>query len=299
MRHRPNPNAVEHIDYSFVPNHRVTMEALVRTPLTGRQLRLILLILNQTDGYLRQQDHLGPTFLAGKTGIREEHCYHTLAQLKAMGIVSSPSPGIFQVNPPSLWRTPQTHPLARVPPTAAGGSTLLPPAAVAHAADGSELNPHKENPLKKTPKENPRPRSRESRGQGAETAPKERNREGKPGKPRHADAVEALVAIEREAGVKLVDRPKLIHALRRTLVAYPEATPESLADCQRRLTMDEFWGRKPPATLVMRIPDEFPLYWRLKAEGRVQQFHEKPQGRRGYAETRVSAAYTDPEDYPG
>ena len=101
------------------------------------------------------------------------------------------------------------------------------------------------------------------------------------GKPRHAEAVESLVLIERGAGVKLVDRGKLLNSLRRTLVAYPGATPEELADCVRRLSQDGFWGTKPPATLVMRLPDEFPRYWLLKSAGRVGEYAQpSPRGPR-------------------
>ena len=81
---------VPSVNYSFVPNHQETMQALAKTPLNGRQLRLIILIMNQTDGYLREEDHLGPKFLEERTGIAEENCYHVLAGLKARGIVHGP-----------------------------------------------------------------------------------------------------------------------------------------------------------------------------------------------------------------
>ena len=148
---------VPSINYSFVPNHQETMQALAKTPLTGRQLRLIILIMNQTDGYLREEDHLGPKFLEERTGIAEENCYHVLAGLKARGIVASPRPGIFKVTPPRLWRLTGKQALTRKRATVAddsgagGGITVaddsppLLPMTVAGVADDSEMNGPKDN----------------------------------------------------------------------------------------------------------------------------------------------------------
>jgi len=52
----------EKIQYSFVPNHRETMMALARARLRSQEFRLVVALLNQTDGYLRDQDEISSTF---------------------------------------------------------------------------------------------------------------------------------------------------------------------------------------------------------------------------------------------
>ncbi len=158
------------------------MEALAKAPLTGRQFRLVLLIMNQTDGYLKDTDHLGPKFLVQRTGMSKANCYHVLAELKSMVIVESPKPGIFKVLPPEHWKLPTESPLSRqagvvkqvspitplqrgvakaeqvspiTPYTDVADNTLpMSPITPLGVADNTKPSLYKENPLKKPSKEN-------------------------------------------------------------------------------------------------------------------------------------------------
>jgi phage replication O-like protein O len=71
-----------------VPNE--TLDALARVNLNGREFQMVILLIRQTYGYWRDEDHLGPNFMEQKTYIDRDNCYHVLARLKSLGIVSSP-----------------------------------------------------------------------------------------------------------------------------------------------------------------------------------------------------------------
>jgi phage replication O-like protein O len=132
-----------------VPNE--TLDALARVNLNGREFQMVILLIRQTYGYWREEDHLGPNFMEQKTYIDRDNCYHVLARLKSLGIVSSPQPGTYRLNPPSQWlpaafRSPpiRAHARGRSPlPSAAvdavRGSTLLSSATVADVTGDSTL----------------------------------------------------------------------------------------------------------------------------------------------------------------
>ena len=103
MKHQQR--TISYIPYSFCPNHTSTIEALARSKLSGREFRIVLLILRQTDGYLRNEDQLSPTFISAKTGISKLNISHATARLKELGIIII-TPGkikTYSVNPPHLW----------------------------------------------------------------------------------------------------------------------------------------------------------------------------------------------------
>lgn len=97
---------VSYIPYSFVPNHTATIEALAHSKLSGRQLRTVLFIMRQTDGYLRNEDRISPAFFAQKIGISKDHMPHVLSSLKKLNIITvlPGNPPIYSVNPPDHWR---------------------------------------------------------------------------------------------------------------------------------------------------------------------------------------------------
>lgn len=95
------------IQYSFVPNHTATMEALARSKLSGREFRVVLFIMRQTNGYLREEDQISPPFFERKTGISRTNVPHVLARLQKLRIVSiTPGkPPTYSVNPPQRWKS--------------------------------------------------------------------------------------------------------------------------------------------------------------------------------------------------
>ena len=97
---------VDSINYSFVPNHTVTMEALSIARLSGREFRIVLFIMRQTNGYLREEDQISPDYFARKTGIDKPNLSHSLARLIKLNIVrraAGTSPPTYSVTHPSYW----------------------------------------------------------------------------------------------------------------------------------------------------------------------------------------------------
>lgn len=94
------------IQYSFVPNHTATMEALALSKLSGREFRIVLFIMRQTNGYLREEDEITPAYFERMTGISRTNIPHVLARLKRLRIISvAPgTPPTYSVNPPQHWK---------------------------------------------------------------------------------------------------------------------------------------------------------------------------------------------------
>lgn len=97
---------VSYIPYSFVPNHTATIEALACSKLSGRQIRTVLFIMRQTDGYLRNEDQISPAYFAKKTGINKDHTPHVLSSLRKLNIITTTPgrPPTYSVNPPDHWK---------------------------------------------------------------------------------------------------------------------------------------------------------------------------------------------------
>ena len=96
---------ISYIPYTFCPNHTATIEALATARLSGREFRVVLLIMRQTDGYLREEDRISPGFFARKTGIGHRNTSRVLARLNKLGIVAiTPGkPPAYSVNRPDRW----------------------------------------------------------------------------------------------------------------------------------------------------------------------------------------------------
>ena len=105
MPSRRATRTISYIPYSFVPNHTATIEALARSKLSGRQFRMVLFIMRQTDGYLRNEDRISPTFFARNTGISKGNVPRILASLKKLKIITilPGRPPTYSVNPPGHW----------------------------------------------------------------------------------------------------------------------------------------------------------------------------------------------------
>ena len=261
----------------FTPVPNTLLEALARVRITGRQFRLILLLLRQTDGYQdsngnrRKEDHLGPKFLSQKTGLSKENCYHELAKLKALGIVASPAPGVYKVTPPSLWQVSSVT-LSVVPDTSQVSSVT--PAGV---VPDTNLNGSKENPLEKTIKEN------STRAARAGDSSEGRSEEKKPPDPR---VKEVLRDIEKKLGYQIPNYGKEWAAVKRALtMGY---SPEEVRGCWEKMKDFAFWqGKWLPLAKVAENLGEF-------RAGRLSDRREHG-ALRGYSEKRGTQRYT-PDD---
>ncbi len=98
--------AVERIQYSFVPNHRDTMEALAHARFSNQEYRLVISLLNQTNGYLREEDKLSLSFLSQLTGMSHQHLCHTINRLVDKNVISK-NGDFYRVNRPAQW-SPET-----------------------------------------------------------------------------------------------------------------------------------------------------------------------------------------------
>ena len=97
-----SPQAKQSLNYSFIPNHQPTMEALVRCRLSGKEIRAVLFVMNQTDGYLREEDTIKPAFWEERANIPKSNLSHTLARLRDWKVISQQKYS-FKVNPPRDW----------------------------------------------------------------------------------------------------------------------------------------------------------------------------------------------------
>lgn len=99
---RSNTVAVERIQYSFVPNHRETMQALARARFSNHEFRVVIALLNQTNGYLRQEDELSSAFWQALTFMSRQSVHATLNRLVSLGIIAK-NEHRYKVNHPNAW----------------------------------------------------------------------------------------------------------------------------------------------------------------------------------------------------
>ncbi|MBA7704170.1 hypothetical protein ES703_112971 [subsurface metagenome] len=90
------------IPYDFNAYRREVMKALCLTKLSGRDFRVLLLILGQTDGYHRSQDKIKPAFFVERTGLDKSNIRVTIARLRKLNMIDK-SGLFYEVLPPNQW----------------------------------------------------------------------------------------------------------------------------------------------------------------------------------------------------
>ena len=90
------------IKYSFNALRRDVMMALCLTKLSGTDFRIIILILNQTDAYHRDEDKIRPAFFVEKTGLAKGNVRRAMARLRNWKIISKQG-HIYTVLSPDKW----------------------------------------------------------------------------------------------------------------------------------------------------------------------------------------------------
>lgn len=96
----------ESIHYSFIPNHRETMLALARARFNNQEYRAIIALMNQTDGYLRDEDDISISFWQSITLMSTESLLHTIKRLIARGVISEETKDkkrFYRLNHPNQW----------------------------------------------------------------------------------------------------------------------------------------------------------------------------------------------------
>jgi len=92
----------EKIKYRFNALRRDVMKALCLTKLSGRDFRILLFILGQTDGYHRSQDKIKPAFFVERTGLDKSNIRVTIARLRKLHMIVK-SGSFYTVLPPDQW----------------------------------------------------------------------------------------------------------------------------------------------------------------------------------------------------
>lgn len=90
------------IPYDFDPLRRAVVKVLPFTKLSGADFRVLLLILSQTDGYIRAQDEIKPYFFSERTGMSKGNVRRTIARLVGWNMISK-NRHIYEVLPPDQW----------------------------------------------------------------------------------------------------------------------------------------------------------------------------------------------------
>ncbi len=114
----------ESIHYSFVPNHRETMQALARASLTNQEYRVIIALLNQTNGRLKEDDAISSTFWQALTLMSRQSVHASLQRLGALGVIGS-NGGRYKMTHPNVWDPRIFRPQRLTRRAAAQASTLL------------------------------------------------------------------------------------------------------------------------------------------------------------------------------
>ena len=101
-RQKNNTQVVERIQYSFVPNHRDTMQALARAKFNNCEFRIIVALMNQTDGYLREEDELSTGFWQSITLMGRQSVSSALASLLSLCVIAR-NERTYRLNHPNEW----------------------------------------------------------------------------------------------------------------------------------------------------------------------------------------------------
>ena len=92
----------ENIQYSFNANHRETMEALARAKFTNQEFRVVIAVLNETDGRLAQATELTPISWQALTLLSRQNVHGTLQHLVSLNVIASEGPR-YRANHPNEW----------------------------------------------------------------------------------------------------------------------------------------------------------------------------------------------------
>lgn len=93
----------DRINYEFNPYRLDVVIALYQTNLSGADLRAILLILAQTDGYRGPEAKIKPSFFRENTGLYDSNLRRTIGRLRSWNMISKKGQ-VYTVIPPSEWK---------------------------------------------------------------------------------------------------------------------------------------------------------------------------------------------------
>ena len=270
----------EKIEYQFDPYRKEVMRALCLTKLSGRDFRVLLFILGQTDGYHRTEDKIKPAFFAERTGMAKSNVRVAISRLRALHMIVKHGQ-FYAVLPPNQWDkdafietqmrididallqdentekriesdavSPPSTDEKRIESDAPSASNPMRPELKSDALLASS----KEHPLKNTLLKN---------GSTSDTTG------GNKLKPKQQESGMFINWVSKRENVPITSPIKLVALARKALVA-TDGTLEDLQDWYVWVKdTDDFWGKKPPPMIISKVGDFLPMFIRDRKEGRL------------------------------
>lgn len=281
MRSRAKGGRVaEHISYTFIPNHQVTMEALAHAVFTNQEFRLIISLLNLTNGYLREEAKVSLSFWGGLTGMSRQHVWHAVHSLIDDQVIKR-NGKLYSVNPPDQWKRDvlkvlpnqatkvkrgRAAPKAEMLPNQA---TLLPEEMLPNQATPVAQPGYNHLPNQATLSATKRPTDN-NKDNTIKKTPSHRNR-GVGGKPYQQEAAVFLDGIASREGITFPNRNKLMGIVRSTLVS-TAATVDDITEWYAWVKAnDEYWKGKEAPVIIGRMPEKFPTWLRDRQKGELNE----------------------------
>ena len=298
----------EKINYQFDPYRKEVMKALCLTKLSGRDFRVLLFILGQTDGYHRTEDKIKPVFFAERTGLDKSNIRVTLARLRKLNMIVKHG-HFYAVLPPDQWdkevfvETQMRIDIDALLAEVTGEKRIDIDALLAEVTgekrieSDAELPPSGEekriksdaptasNPMHQelksdavlaSSKEHPSKEHLLKNGSTSDNTGKSKV------KPKQPEAGQFITWVSKHEKVPITSPNKLVALARAALVA-TDGTFEDLQDWYLWVKeTDDFWGKKPPPMIIAKVGDMFPTFLRDRKEGRLHDARgNKPGAWRG------------------
>lgn len=257
---------IERIQYSFVPNHTETIEALARAKFSNEEFRIIMALLRYTNGYLQEENSLSLIKLHEITDISKPHLCHKIKRLLDLHVLSRRDKTVYKVNLPKEWNNSvfslsSNGPLQALPKQAI--PQKLPKRATVIAQTGNNSLPKQATPSD-TKQIRPKDNIKDNLLKTTTHASFLKKRGVK---PHQKESGIFLDFVSRQEKVPLLNRGKLIKQVRKCF-AIPGTTPEKLYECFVWLKeKDSFLkGREPPLIISM-LPDKYPCWLKSSLKG--------------------------------
>jgi len=270
----------EKINYQFDPYRKDVMKALCLTKLSGRDFRVLLFILGQTDGYHRSEDKIREAFFAERTGLDKSNVRVTIARLRKLNMIVKHG-YFYAVLPPDQWdkgvfvetqmRIDIDALLAEIDTEKRIESDAEPPPEGEEKRIKSDA-PSASNPMHQELKSDAVLVSSKEH-LSKEHLLKNGSTSGITGsskvKPKQPEAGQFINWVSKYEKVPITAPNKLVALVRQALVA-TDGTFEDLQDWYVWVKQtDDFWGKKPPPMIIAKVGDMLPTFLRDRKEGRL------------------------------
>ena len=256
------------------------MEALPLTKLSGRDFRVLLFILGQTDGYHRTEDKIKPAFFVERTGLDKSNIRVTVARLRKLHVIAK-SGQFYEVLPPDKWdkeifiETQMRINIDALSTEETSEERIESDAVLSPAGEEKRINSDapsasipmhpelKSDALLVSSKEHSSKEHPLKNGSTSDTTGSSKV------KPKQPEAGQFISWVSKYEKVPITAPNKLVALVRQALVA-TDGTFEDLQDWYVWVKQtDDFWGKKPLPMIIAKVGDMFPTFLRDRREGRL------------------------------